>query len=1537
MGEESALDWQDFCGGSQLWEPSLLNSTHPDLSPCFQETVLSWLPLLFLWVVAPFYLYYMRRHDRGCIQVSCLHRTKMLFVVLLILISLAEVCFTVVQIFTSTQPPAPVYLISPAIVTLTMMLVFFIIHTERIRGRHTSGVLFCFWLLLAVCGVAEFNSKVLLAFRETEYDTFRFGTFFACYALVLGQLVCSAIADSLPLYSVVRSDTNPCPEASASFLSRLTFSWFTSMVILGFKRALTTEDLWNLLDRDKARTVVPRFLKEWDKERFPKRKSSRRKQKKTLHVSTNSAKYTHADWADEASATCHMSDVRPNASLLKAIVRTFGGLFLIGSLLKLVTDVLVFASPELLKQLIRYTEDKSIPRWQGYFYAFLIFAAALVQSVLQHQHFHITTTVGMQLRTAIIGAIYRKSLVLSNSARRSATTGEIINLMSVDAQRCMDLCTFINTLWASPLQVIIALYLLWQVLGPVVMAGFAVTLLLIPVNAIIAVNIRKLQALQMEAKDSRIKLMSEILNGIKVLKLYAWENSFRDKVMEIRKRELKVVLKASILGALMTFIWTSAPFFVLLTTFAIYVSVNESNILDAEKVFVSVALFNVLRLPLAMLPGTISQVIQASVSVKRIQNFLKSDELDLSNVSPNTWEIGQTIMVKDAEFSWSKDESPVLQNITMQVKDEDLVAIVGQVGAGKSSLLSALLGEMEKQRGTVAVQGSVAYVPQQAWIQNATLRDNITFGKPLQEDRYQTVIEACALVPDLDMLPGGDLTEIGEKGINLSGGQKQRVSLARAVYSDADIYLLDDPLSAVDSHVGKHIFDKVIGPEGLLRRKTRVLVTHGVGFLPRVDHIIVLVDGEITEAGSYAELLSRNQAFAEFLRNYSNEAYDNERNDVQGPLLSEQMAVLGEEGTSSIAMLSEADQSQKFAESVKMGSISGDSVIHEHRHQPKTEGRQNLTMAEDGDTLIEAETSETGTVQLSVFRAYISALGSAVFFVVVLCFVLYNLASVLSNIWLSRWSNEVPVNGTQPAEVRDRYLGVYAALGVAQGIMLLLASFFLSIGVLRAARSLYQGLLSTVLRAPMAFFDTTPMGRILNRFSKDTHSIDDIIPNNLAAYLAATIRIVATLIVISWSTPVFCAVVVPTTVVYLLVQRFYIATSRQLKRLESVTRSPIYSHFSETIAGTSSIRAYRRSESFILRNELLVDSNQLTYYPNIASNRWMSLRLELLGNILVFFAALFAVIGRDYISSGIVGLSVSYALLITGALTWLVHVTCDLETNIVAVERVKEYTEVKTEAAAIVANNRPDQNWPGRGRVEVESYSVRYREGLDLVLRDISCIFKAKEKIGIVGRTGAGKSSLTLSLFRILEAAAGSIKIDDLDISTIGLQDLRSRITIIPQDPVLFAGSLRMNLDPFDQYSDEALWDALQHSHLYAFVSGLPEKLEYECTEGGDNLSLGQRQLICLARALLRKTKILVLDEATAAVDLETDDLIQATIRTEFADCTVITIAHRLNTIMDSTRVLVLDGGEIAEFDEPTQLLKAEGVFYGMAKDAGLV
>ncbi|KAJ7984781.1 hypothetical protein DPEC_G00358340 [Dallia pectoralis] len=508
---------------------------------------------------------------------------------------------------------------------------------------------------------------------------------------------------------------------------------------------------------------------------------------------------------------------------------------------------------------------------------------------------------------------------------------------------------------------------------------------------------------------------------------------------------------------------------------------------------------------------------------------------------------------------------------------------------------------------------------------------------------------------------------------------------------------------------------------------------------------------------------------------------------------------------------------------------------------------------------------------------------------------------------------------------------VIGVLFLAKGLL------FNVYSVLRAVRRMHLNLLQGVLRAPLGFFDTTPTGRVLNRFSKDMDTIDSQIQLDIDKLMITFWFTLSLLILISVLTPPCLLVIVPLMAFYWWVQRFYVATSRQLKRLESVTRSPIYSHFSETITGASVIRAYGRLDAFVLMSDTKVDENQKSYYPGIVSNRWLGVRIEFIGNCIVLFAALFAVIGKEQLNPGLVGLSVSYALLVTMSLNWMVRMTSDLESNIVAVERVKEYSETKTEAPWEVEEKKPSPDWPSHGNVEFSDYSVRYRDGLELVLKNLSLSVKGGEKIGIVGRTGAGKSSMTLSLFRLLEAAGGEITIDGIKISEIGLHDLRSKLTIIPQEPVLFSGSLRMNLDPFGKYSDGEVWTALELAHLNKFVTNQPAKLELECSEGGENLSVGQRQLVCLARALLRKTRILILDEATAAIDLETDDLIQSTIRTQFEDCTVFTIAHRLNTIMDYTRVLVLDKGKIAEFDTPTNLLSKKGIFYGMAKDAGLV
>ncbi|KFP82105.1 Canalicular multispecific organic anion transporter 2, partial [Acanthisitta chloris] len=1507
-----------------------IHTDNPDLTPCFQNTILAWIPSIYLWSALPFYLLYLKHNKRGYIVLSVLSRFKTLLGVLLWCVSWADLFYSFHELLQNRTPP-PVYFITPLVVGITVLLATLLIQYERLRGVQSSGVLIIFWFLSVLCAVGPFRSKIITTTAQGHVnERFRFTTFYIYFALIIIELILSCFKEKPPFFSPVNTNANLCPELNSGFLSRLTFWWFTSMAIHGYKRPLEDKDLWSLNEDDTSKIIVQQLSKEWDREKAEcKQKEDVTYMKKSNHVLNHVG-----DGPEEAEVLIRDKKHNRKPSFLKALLRTFGPYFLIGSFFKLIQDLLSFVNPQLLSVLIGFIKNKDAPAWWGFLIAALMFICAVLQTLILHQHFQYCFVTGMRLRTGITGVIYRKSLAITNSAKRSSTVGEIVNLMSVDAQRFMDLMTFLNMLWSAPLQIFLALYFLWQALGPSVLAGVAVMVLLIPFNSAIAIKTRAFQVEQMRYKDSRIKLMNEILGGIKVLKLYAWEPSFSEKVLEIRKNELRVLKKSAYLNSLSTFAWISAPFLVALTTFAVYVSVDEKNILDAEKAFVSLSLFNILKFPLNMLPQVISNIAQTSVSLKRIQQFLSHDELDPNCVETKVIAPGKAISVTNATFSWGKELKPTLKDINMLVPSGALVAIVGHVGCGKSSLVSALLGEMEKLEGEVAVKGSVAYVPQQAWIQNATLKDNILFGQAPNEEKYQNALEACALKTDLEVLPGGDQTEIGEKGINLSGGQRQRVSLARAVYSNSDIYLLDDPLSAVDSHVAKHIFDKVIGPEGVLKGKTRILVTHGISFLPQVDHIVVLVDGKISETGSYQDLLKQNKAFAEFLRNYALDEDIEEDEPTSKVLLFLKTCLFL---TASICLFSPNDSFVLTRQLSVVSSEAGEcpnKMSTKRRVCEKKPTEPPLPRKNANEKLIQAETTETGTVKLTVFWQYMKAVGPAISLVICLLYCCQNAAAIGANVWLSDWTNEPVINGTQ--HNTGMRIGVYAALGLLQGLIVLICSFTLAMGGINAARALHTALLENKFHTPQSFYDTTPTGRIINRFSKDIYVIDEVIPPTILMFLGTFFTSLSTMIVIIASTPLFAVVIVPLAILYFLVQRFYVATSRQLKRLESVSRSPIYSHFSETVSGASVIRAYRRVKAFVDISDLKVDENQKSYYPGIVSNRWLGIRVEFVGNCIVLFAALFAVIGRNSLNAGLVGLSVSYALQVTLSLNWMVRMTSELETNIVAVERIKEYSETETEAPWIIEGKSPPEDWPSKGELEFVNYSVRYRKGLDLVLKGLNLQVHGGEKIGIVGRTGAGKSSMTLCLFRILEAVKGEIKIDGVKISEIGLHDLRSRLTIIPQDPVLFSGTLRMNLDPFNKYSDEEIWKALELSHLKRFVSSQPSMLDYECSEGGENLSVGQRQLVCLARALLRKTRILILDEATAAIDLETDDLIQMTIRTQFEDCTVLTIAHRLNTIMDYTRVLVLDSGTIAEFDTPANLIAAKGIFYSMAKDAGL-
>uniref|UniRef100_A0A8D0BFK0 ABC-type glutathione-S-conjugate transporter n=1 Tax=Salvator merianae TaxID=96440 RepID=A0A8D0BFK0_SALMN len=1125
---------------------------------------------------------------------------------------------------------------------------------------------------------------------------------------------------------------------------------------------------------------------------------------------------------------------------------------------------------------LEFIADPEAPRWKGYLFAALLFSLGCLQTVFEQQYMYRCLVLGVRLRTAVSGLVYRKILVMSSAARQTTTTGEIVNLVSVDVQKLMDAIIYLNGTWLAPVRILICF-----LLGPSALTAIAVFLFLLPLNFVISKKRSHFQEAQMKYKDDRAKLTSAALGDIKILKLHGWEKKFMEKILDIRSQELQALKKSQFLFSLSLTSFHSSTFLMTFIMFTVYTLADAGNILNAQKVFVSLALVNILDRAHSFLPFSINAVVQAKVSMNRLMCFSLPSSRRPNRGFPSS-------------SNWNASFCPCRINLT--IPHGSLCAVVGPVGAGKSSLLSALLGELQRMEGSLRMKGTVAFVPQKPWVQGATMEENITFGQRVDRNWYKRVIDACALQPDLDSFLAGSQTKIGEKGVNISGGQKQRLSLARAVYRRADICLLDDPLSSVDAQVGQHIFERAIGPNGLLKNKTRILVTSAVQFLPQMDNIIVIVNGVISEMGTFQELLQRQGAFADFLKSHSaDRAEEKEGKEVKGTILQ----------------------------------IIWYYLIHFSRTNSAEQHRLLPSARSAGILLTQYEKCQT---RISYLK-YLRAAGGLLWACTVLCFAWQQGASFCRGLWLSLWAGDPVRNGTQQ-NTRLR-LGVFFFLGLAQGKFGSVAAVFLA-GVV-ASRKLFRQFLWDVVRSPMAFFDVTPSGNLLNRFSKETDSIDCIIPDKLKSLLGFLFNLLEICTVITMATPLAVVAIIPLTALYAVFQNFFVITSCQLKRLEAASRSPIYSHISETFQGTDVIRAYKDQQRFMAQNDFKVDRNQRASFPAVVADRWLATNTEFLGNSLVLCAALLAVANKGHLSPGTVGFSVSWALQITGVLNWMIRSLAELDNTIVSVERMEDYSKTPKEAPWSLSSHFLHENWPSEGAIVFRRYSLRYRPDLELALKSINIKINGREKIGIAGRTGAGKSSLAAGIVRLVEAAEGEILIDGVNIAHVGLHDLRRSITVIPQDPVLFSGSLRMNLDPLDTSSDEEIWAALEQTLLKNFVLDLPDQLAYECSEGGLNLSVGQRQLICLARALLQKAKILVLDEATAAMDLETELRVRSTVRTLFRECTVLTIAHRVNTIMDHDRILVIESGQVAEFDTPEALIAQKGLFYRMAEESGLV
>ncbi|XP_039049118.1 ABC transporter C family member 2-like [Hibiscus syriacus] len=1238
-----------------------------------------------------------------------------------------------------------------------------------------------------------------------------------------------------------------CPERHVNIFSKILFSWMSPLMEQGYKRPITEKDVWKLDTWDRTETLNNKFQK---------------------------------CWAEESR--------RPKPWLLRALNNSLGGRFWWGGFWKIFNDLSQFVGPLILNRLLESMQQGD-PAWTGYIYAFSIFVGVAFAVLCEAQYFQNVMRVGFRMRSTLIAAVFCKSLRLTHEGRKKFASGKITNLMTTDAEALQQICQSLHTLWSAPFRIIFAMVLLYQQLGVASLLGALMLVLLFPVQTVVISRMKKLSKEGLQRTDKRIGLMNEILAAMDTVKCYAWENSFQSKVQSVRDDELSWFRKASLLGACNGFILNSIPVVVIVISFGVFTLLGGD--LTPARAFTSLSLFSVLRCPLFMLPNIITQVVNANVSLKRLEELLMTEERVLLPNPPLDPEL-PAIQIKDGFFSWnSKAERPTLSNINLDIPVGSLVAVVGSTGEGKTSLVSAILGELTPMSdASVIIRGTVAYVPQVSWIFNATVRDNILFGSSFDSARYEKAIDVTSLQHDLELLPGGDLTEIGERGVNISGGQKQRVSMARAVYSNSDVYIFDDPLSALDAHVARQVFDKCV--KGELRGKTRVLVTNQLHFLSQVDRIILVHEGMVKEEGTFEDLSNNGLLFQKLMENagkMEEYAEENENSDVVD--LKDSKPVVN--------------------------GVAND--------MPKSASQANKK--EGKSVLIKQEERETGVVSWNVLVRYKNALGGFwVVMVLFMCYILTEVLRVSSSTWLSSWTDQSTTKTHGPGY----YNLVYSVLSFGQVSVTLVNSYWLIITSLYAARRLHDAMLNSILRAPMTFFHTNPLGRIINRFAKDLGDIDRNVAPFVNTFLGQVSQLLSTFVLIGIVSTMSLWSIMPLLVLFYAAYLYYHSTAREVKRLDSITRSPVYAQFGEALNGLSTIRAYKAYDRMVDINGKSMDNNIRFTLVNMSSNRWLAIRLGTLGGLMIWFTATFAVMqnGRaenqqEYAST--MGLLLSYALNITSLLTAVLRIASLAENSLNAVERVGTYIELPSEAPLIIESNRPSPAWPSSGSIKFEDVVLRYRPDLPPVLHGLSFTISPSDKVGIVGRTGAGKSSMLNALFRILELERGRILIDGCDIAKFGLMDLRKVLGIIPQSPVLFSGTVRFNLDPFNEHDDADLWEALERAHLKDVIRRNSLGLYAEVSEAGENFSVGQRQLLSLARALLRRSKILVLDEATAAVDVRTDALIQKTIREEFKSCTMLIIAHRLNTIIDCDRILLLDSGRLPEYDTPEELLSNEG------------
>ncbi|KAK2805805.1 hypothetical protein FQN50_006081 [Emmonsiellopsis sp. PD_5] len=1353
-------------------------------------------------------------------------------------------------------------------------------------------------------------------------------------------------------------------EYTAGFLSLTTFEWMAPLMTTGYLRHLEVQDIW-LVNPERSVDALADRLEQSFKRRVDR------------------------------------GDRHP---LLWAIYETFKVEFWVGGICQLFAALLQVMTPFTVRYLIAFAQDAYISQHTGkpgpdIGHGIGIVIGISCMQVLQSfgsAHFlYRGMTVGGQSRAVLINMIFAKAMKLSprakaggraieggpedNQALKAArdtalkdaskkkgektkgpkvpanigagiagdgagwSNGRIVTLMGVDVDRIDKASGMLHMIWTSPIQLIVALIVLIINIGYSALAGYALLVLSMPFLMWSMRSLIQRRKKINKVTDERVSLTQEILLAVRFVKFFGWESSFLGRLKEIRQREISAIqILLSIRNAILC-VAMSIPVFASMLAFITH-SLSK-HVLDPAPIFSSLALFNSLRMPLNMLPLVIGQVTDAWTAIGRLQEFFLAEEMQDDIKSDPS--LGSAIKVDNASFTWerlatdmekeaakkkggqpskkpAKDEpAPTpssatdaprepfkITDLSFEAGHNELLAVIGTVGSGKSSLLAALAGDMRLTDGNVSMNASRAFCPQYAWIQNATVKDNIVFGKEYDDVWYNKTIDACALRADFDMLPAGDRTEIGERGITVSGGQKQRINIARAIYFDADLILMDDPLSAVDAHVGRHIMDNAIC--GLLKDKCRILATHQLHVLSRCDRIILMNEGRIDAIDTFENLMRDNETFKTL-------------------------------------MVSTAQEE----ETTKKEDDDEEDEIEDETEKKKKEKAKKLKV---GAALMQQEEKAVDSVSWSVWKAYIAAFGLVTNFpLIVLFLLLANGANIVTGLWLSYWTSDAF------SLSQGQYMGIYAGLGGIQVFLMFAFATILSTSGTNASKTMLHRAITRVLRAPMSFFDTTPLGRIVNRFSKDINTMDNELSDAMRIYYLTLTMIISVMILIVVFFHYFAIALGPLFILFLMAANYYRASARELKRHEAVLRSTVFSQFSEAVSGVSSIRAYGLQDQFVSRLRAAIDNMDSAYFLTFSNQRWLSIRLDAIGYMVVFVTGILVVTSRFNVSPSISGLVLSYILAISQMMQFTIRCLADVENSMNATERIHHYgTELDEEAPLHLIEL--DSQWPQTGAISFSDVQMRYRAGLPLVLQGLNMDIRGGERIGIVGRTGAGKSSIMSALFRITELSGGSIKIDGIDIATIGLNDLRSRLAIIPQDPALFRGTVRSNIDPFNEHTDLELWSALRQAHLVSPeattaketppssdsiddqapspTANQPQQrihLDTVVEEEGLNFSLGQRQLMALARALVRDSRIIVCDEATSSVDFETDRKIQETMAQGFKGKTLLCIAHRLRTIIHYDRICVMDQGRIAEMDVPLKLWeRKDGIFRGMCDRSGI-